>query len=622
MARIEAYRCPITIRTTSIQPYDLPRFVSDIIGQLHEISHWTTRCCTSINHSSPSTGQSVISSTVVPKDARVPTTILTEMDLIKRNLTVVEKQQNTRLLSEIAYLQCALRSEAEEKMTDFERYVEAKISQSVDENTKQLKQQQLETALAVSNMQDACRGIQVEMHNLTQRLNKMHTMLETTASRTVETMAELQGQFIESTKMREKNEATLGNHMSQTRMHLQEANASVKATFDQLQARVDIIRNEVKYTIDQLKAQMQQHAKAMNRFARGSNLFEMMTTHTESLSPNKSSKETSSRPTSAPRSRRPVSARPTTSQPSHVQPPSQSTNFVFANGVVPSTDAPMFDVQGKVYELINPDLSLRDMLDDEIIDDEISNNDGGLDVGSSILKNSHPAKPGIEIPIGGRDVPACYVMDQFRCPNAETPTQVPQLSIQTSKIGGARPMDEPLSGDRLIQSKISSPATDNWKRKKGQIVQETEEALEARLTASYDKALRSHGIPEAAISIYNDVLEFTDSLGSSPSITTKKIIYLCLKNLACLEANYDPPFFEEAMEHYAEALEIDGTDCIVWYDIGCISYRLERFCLARMLFEKSFNIDATFWPAVHKLAHTLYILNGKLSLTLQSLTLT
>ncbi|CAK4114686.1 unnamed protein product [Aphanomyces euteiches] len=277
MARVEGYRCPITIRTTSIQPYDLPRFVSDIIAQLHEISHWTTRCCAVINQPAPLTAASVIRSTITPKENRVPTTILTEMDLIKRNLTVVEKQQNTRLLSEIAYLQCALRSEAEEKMTDFEHFVEAKISQCVEEHTKQLRQQQAETAMLVSTMQDAWRSVQDEMLNLTQRLNKIQATIEMTTSRTVDVVSQLKEHLTESSKLHEKTEFALGNQVSQTRLQLQEMSMGIKSAQDQLNTRVDIIRNEVKYSVDQVRSQLQHHARVLNRVSRGSNLFEMMT---------------------------------------------------------------------------------------------------------------------------------------------------------------------------------------------------------------------------------------------------------------------------------------------------------------------------------------------------------
>ncbi|RHY27997.1 hypothetical protein DYB32_006339 [Aphanomyces invadans] len=201
------------------------------------------------------------------------------MDLIKRNLNVVEKQHNTRLMSEIAYLQCALRSEAEEKMTDFESYVEAKINQCIDEvranvllrvepsqgsgqHTKKVRQDQVETSIALSAMQDHWMSLQTDVSALTQQIHKVQTTMEMTANRTVEMMASLHEQLKESSKLRDKHELNLGNQLT---------------SVDQLTARVDIIRSEVKFAIDQLKMQIQQHARALNRVSKGSNLFEMMT---------------------------------------------------------------------------------------------------------------------------------------------------------------------------------------------------------------------------------------------------------------------------------------------------------------------------------------------------------
>ncbi|ETV89344.1 hypothetical protein, variant 2 [Aphanomyces astaci] len=277
MARVEGYRCPITMRTTTIQPYDVPRFVSDIISQLHEIGHWTTRCCAVLNHTTPSSSTpAIISSTVTPRDARVPTTILTEMDLIKRNLNVVEKQHNTRLMSEIAYLQCALRSEAEEKMTDFERYVETKINQCVEEHTKKVRQEQMETSIALGNLQDGWRSMQSDVASLTQQLQKMQSTMEMAASRSVEMISTLHDQLKESSKLRDKHETSLGNQLSHVKLQLQESSQATKITVDQLTTRVDMARNEAKYAMDQLKLQIQQHARTLNRVAKGSNLFEMM----------------------------------------------------------------------------------------------------------------------------------------------------------------------------------------------------------------------------------------------------------------------------------------------------------------------------------------------------------
>ncbi|CAK4990879.1 unnamed protein product [Aphanomyces euteiches] len=131
------------------------------------------------------------------------------------------------------------------------------------------------------------------------------------------------------------------------------------------------------------------------------------------------------------------------------------------------------------------------------------------------------------------------------------------------------------------------------------------------MTSSYERALHSHSTPEVAISMYSDILNFIASLEHIPSSTTRKVMYLSLKNLAQLEARFGPPLLEDALQHFTEALDVDGTDCIVWYEAGCISYRLQKWSLSRMLLEKAFNIDSTFWPTVHKLMNTLYIIGDE-----------
>ncbi|ETW08611.1 hypothetical protein, variant [Aphanomyces invadans] len=362
MARVEGYRCPITMRTTTIQPYDVPRFVSDIISQLHEIGHWTTRCCAVLNHTTPSATVPVISSTITPRESRVSTTLLTEMDLIKRNLNVVEKQHNTRLMSEIAYLQCALRSEAEEKMTDFESYVEAKINQCIDEHTKKVRQDQVETSIALSAMQDHWMSLQTDVSALTQQIHKVQTTMEMTANRTVEMMASLHEQLKESSKLRDKHELNLGNQLTQVKLQLHESNMGCKTSVDQLTARVDIIRSEVKFAIDQLKMQIQQHARALNRVSKGSNLFEMMTPVAASPDiANPQHTKIDHDPSRASPTRlsknRPMSARPTSSQPTHVQPALSTNAFVFAENIPilqATTEPSKFDIQGKTCPVAHP----------------------------------------------------------------------------------------------------------------------------------------------------------------------------------------------------------------------------------------------------------------------------
>ncbi|OQR99092.1 exonuclease 1 [Achlya hypogyna] len=158
-----------------------------------------------------------------------------------------------------------------------------------------------------------------------------------------------------------------------------------------------------------------------------------------------------------------------------------------------------------------------------------------------------------------------------------------------------------------LGSPVPSPAPVKRKRSKRSLVMETEEALEARLTASYEKTLRSHSKPEVATPMYLEILDYIESLDYGVlSATTKKIQYLCLKNLARLETKANPT---QALHHYADALDIDASDCMVWYEAGSVALQLHMYGLSRQYLEEAFALDANFWPMVYKLVLVLYVLH-------------
>ncbi|OQR95689.1 exonuclease 1 [Thraustotheca clavata] len=156
-----------------------------------------------------------------------------------------------------------------------------------------------------------------------------------------------------------------------------------------------------------------------------------------------------------------------------------------------------------------------------------------------------------------------------------------------------------------------SPSSPKKKRSKRSLM-ETEEALEARLTALYEKTLRSHDKPQIAASMYNEILDAITSLEDDTlTTTTRKIQYLCLKNLAQLEAKCELSDAKNALLHFAEALKLDASDCIVWYEAGCVALELNEYSLARAYFESAFGIDPCFWPLVDKFVQVLYILSDE-----------
>ncbi|KDO32887.1 hypothetical protein SPRG_02578 [Saprolegnia parasitica CBS 223.65] len=222
MAQLEGYRCPIVVRTAHIQPYDMPRYVGEVISQLHELSQWTTKCATMLNQHHP-----FHATPPMPKPS-VPTTILSEVELLKRSLNVVEKQQSNKLVTEIAYLQCALRSEADEKMTAFEHFVETRLGQSIREHTHVLQMQQDAIATKMEAMAATMGLVRSEVDALQTRVGHVEEMLETNASVTSEALQRLHTEATHYAKQREKADLGIGNQLAQTRLHVQDAIGSLK----------------------------------------------------------------------------------------------------------------------------------------------------------------------------------------------------------------------------------------------------------------------------------------------------------------------------------------------------------------------------------------------------------
>ncbi|OQR95694.1 hypothetical protein THRCLA_07653 [Thraustotheca clavata] len=262
---LQGYSCPITTRTNLIQPYDIPRFVGEIIRQLHEISIWTTKCAHVLNT------QSIPPTHIV---SPVPSTLMTEMELIKKNLNVVEKQQANKLVSEIAYLQCALRCEADEKLLAFEHFVENKLQQCVYEQTMRLEERQKQIENRMQSVEEMCLNMNNQTKKIYSRLDNLEETMETNSTNTSQMMLKLHTECINQGKLREKLEITLGNQMTHTRLHIQDALGLFKGSHEQLVQKVDAIKTELKDAIEHVRKNIIAHEKVLNRIGRGPVGFE------------------------------------------------------------------------------------------------------------------------------------------------------------------------------------------------------------------------------------------------------------------------------------------------------------------------------------------------------------
>ncbi|RLN70925.1 hypothetical protein BBJ29_002245 [Phytophthora kernoviae] len=89
----------------------------------------------------------------------------------------------------------------------------------------------------------------------------------------------------------------------------------------------------------------------------------------------------------------------------------------------------------------------------------------------------------------------------------------------------------------------------------------TEEAQDADNAAMYGQALRcqQHQQVDKARQIYQELLN------GDVAVNTR-LEYLCNKNLATME--FEDHKYEEALEYFAEALALDATDVVVWYQMA------------------------------------------------------
>jgi len=74
--------------------------------------------------------------------------------------------------------------------------------------------------------------------------------------------------------------------------------------------------------------------------------------------------------------------------------------------------------------------------------------------------------------------------------------------------------------------------------------------------------------------------------GISPG--NKRLRLLCLHNLGKLEEQTGK--LTEALEHYAEAADLDGSRTQTWHRMGVVAVRLNKYRVARFAFEQGTNV--------------------------------
>lgn len=78
-----------------------------------------------------------------------------------------------------------------------------------------------------------------------------------------------------------------------------------------------------------------------------------------------------------------------------------------------------------------------------------------------------------------------------------------------------------------------------------------------------------------------------------------KLRYLCFKNLAAIQETTGDGRL--AMKNYLRATELDTTDGVVWYHVGCLALKKNNLALARYAFEKGLIVNNKHWLCLEKL---------------------
>ncbi|KAG7386245.1 Calcineurin-binding protein cabin-1 [Phytophthora boehmeriae] len=115
----------------------------------------------------------------------------------------------------------------------------------------------------------------------------------------------------------------------------------------------------------------------------------------------------------------------------------------------------------------------------------------------------------------------------------------------------------------------------------------------------YGQALRCQQLQQVdkAKHIYQELLNGNVAVNS-------RLEYLCNKNLATME--FEDHMYEAALQYFAEALALDATDVVVWYQMATTAIETGKLWLARRTLEEGIKVDSTYWPLVETLAEVLH----------------
>ncbi|CAD6997869.1 unnamed protein product [Ceratitis capitata] len=136
----------------------------------------------------------------------------------------------------------------------------------------------------------------------------------------------------------------------------------------------------------------------------------------------------------------------------------------------------------------------------------------------------------------------------------------------------------------------------------------TKEAQEAIAEAEYLKAinLKWKGDVKSALSLLSQLLEtqvLNELLAEESNGKLRTIRYNCHKNIAFIYE--EKKEYEQALEHYIMATQLDDTDVHTMHRFGQLALKLNVIELAEFAFERCLRCNATHWSAADGMLRTL-----------------
>ncbi|XP_071917630.1 calcineurin-binding protein 1 isoform X2 [Coffea arabica] len=148
----------------------------------------------------------------------------------------------------------------------------------------------------------------------------------------------------------------------------------------------------------------------------------------------------------------------------------------------------------------------------------------------------------------------------------------------------------------------------------------TKEAQEFHLSQIYHE-----GLAKLQAKDYKKARELLESVLKDPMVSSAQVDnnvsdghllqlrFLVLKNLATVFLQQGPTFYENALQCYLQAVEIDNKDSVVWNQLGTLSCSMGLLSISRWAFEQGLFCSPNNWNCMEKLLEVLIAIGDEVA---------